>query len=281
VSIADDIANPFGGIWPEPAETQLGKFVASSTRYLRRIQEANFIVARPPLEFNLIRSGSFNAFAATRKEADFIGMNIGVCLILNNLFLRMMAHPGVLPKVGNSSSEMAPAVSNGVPLDVGINKPPFFGVERVVPNDPVRADYALKLAFIARIFIIEHELCHIFNGHVDWLNDRHRSNALGEVGASLIPNLSYLDLQTLEMDADCYGSSHTLLSIFRSDPAKVLSNPFMSTYSAALYAVAFALYSVFRLFHNRPLAPDIELVGGGDHPPAVLRVRPETSGRIT
>jgi hypothetical protein len=271
MSIVEEIARPYGGLWPEPEGTVLGQFVAQTTRYLRRLQEANFAVAREPIEFALIRDGSFNAFATIHKGTDFVGLNLGSFFILNDLFLRIMAHPDVLPKVGKSASEIAPSVSDGVPPSVDFSRAPVFDVQRVIPNDPVRADYAAKLAFIARIYIVEHEFCHIFNGHVDWLINRHKFSAMNEVGASLIPGLSNLDLQTLEMDADCYGASHTLLSIFRSDPAKVLPNPFMDTYSGALFAVQFALYCVFRMFHNRPIDAKADLLAGGDHPPAILR----------
>jgi hypothetical protein len=247
-SIVEEIATSYGGIWPEPENTNLGQFVASTGRHLRKLQSSNFAAVRSPIEFGLIKNGSFNAFATVHKGTDFVGLHLGLVFILNDLFLRIMAHPDVLPSIGKSFLEKAPPISDGVSPQVDLSKARFFDVQRIVPNDPIRADYAAKLAFIARVFIIEHEFCHIFNGHVNWLFDRHKFIAMSEIGASLIPGLSDLDLQTLEMDADCYAATHTLLSIFRSDPAKVLPNPFMNTYSGALFAIQFALYCVFRMF---------------------------------
>jgi hypothetical protein len=102
---------------------------------------------------------------------------------------------------------------------------------RLWPNDPVRGDYASWLAWTARYFIFEHEFCHIFNGHLDWINKTTGFKALGEVGASSIPGLSNLDLQTLEADADCYAATHTALTIFRATPEKVfLGSQHLKTY---------------------------------------------------
>jgi hypothetical protein len=38
-----------------------------------------------------------------------------------------------------------------------------------------------------------------------------------------------------------------------------------------MFAIFFALYCTFRIFHNEALTEDVELLGDGDHPPAVLR----------
>ena len=130
----------------------------------------------------------------------------------------------------------------------------------------------MKLSWIARNFILEHEFCHIFNGHVDWLSSHSNIDAFDEIELPLLPKLSSLNRQTLEMDADCYGASHTVLEIFRNGgPSKTLANPFMNSHVDALYAIHFALYAAFRIFHNKPIDQIDSLLGDKNHPPAVLR----------
>lgn len=180
-----------------------------------------------------------------RVMTDVIAMNLELLLVLNNLFLAIMSHPEVLPKVGDASVEKA-KLYNIEEFNVDIVEAAQLAPS-LYPNDPARKDYALKLSWIARNFSLEHEFCHISNGHVDWLNNKSNVAAFDEIEIASVAGLGSLDRQTLEMDADCYGASHTLLSIFRGDPSKVLANPFMNTIADALYAIHFALYATFRI----------------------------------
>jgi hypothetical protein len=268
-----DLNNVFGkmgGYWKPPDGSGLAEVEQAMTKHLHRIQKGNYRQPEDhPIAFGFVNNGSFNAFATIDGQSDIIGMHLGLLFILNNLFFAMLSHPAILPKVGNASAEQPKA------YDPNLSTVEIVAAAeesaRLRPNDSIRDDYAQKLSWIARTFILEHELCHLFNGHVDWLNKHTKQSLFGEIGASLIPGLSSLNLQTLEMDADCYGASHVTLEIFKNGPSQMLANPHMNSSEEALYAIYFALYSLFRIFHNRPVAEITNLLGNNNHPPAVLR----------
>jgi hypothetical protein len=270
MSIRDDVLARHGGSWIPSKGSELARLVETTTRRIRRIQSANFVKERAPMEFVLVNNGAFNAFAMVDRDTDIIAMNLGLLLTLNNLFLAMMSHPDVLPKVGD------PSLETSLHYDVQKTTVDIYSAsaeaKSLAPKDPDRNDYALKLSWIARNFILEHEMCHIFNGHVDWLNQRKKIGALEETGALPTSTLSLINRQTLEMDADCYGATYAVLEIFRNGgPTHTLGNPFMNSYKDAMYAIHFALYATFRLFHNKPLGEIGDLLGNNIHPPAVLR----------
>jgi hypothetical protein len=268
-----DLNNVFGrmgGYWKPSDGSGLAEVEQAMAKHVYRIQKGSY--RRPedrPIAFGFVNNGSFNAFATIDGQSDIVGMHLGLFFILNNLFFAMLSHPAILPKVGNASAEQPKA------YDPNLSTVEIVAAaeesSRLRPNDTIRDDYAQKLGWIARTFILEHELCHLFNGHVDWLNNHVNQSLFGEIGASLIPGLSSLNLQTFEMDADCYGASHVTLEIFKGGPSRMLANPHMNSSEEALYAIYFALYSLFRIFHNRPISDITNLLGNNDHPPAVLR----------
>lgn len=268
MAIFDDFAQSLGGAWRPAADSKLDGLLDWHRRFVRKLQQNNYLAGRPPIEFGLINSGQFNAVAGMQNGVDVIGLCLGQPLITANLFSSLLSHPEILPNVGNSSAETFRGAFDPTQRSVDV-----FAVAAAItsPKDPVRADYALKLGWIARYFIVEHEFYHLFNGHIDWLNKTTNFNALGEVGASAIPNLSALNLQTLEMDADCNGATHTLLTIFRARPEVCLSNPHMNTYEDATFAIHFALYCIFRIFNTKRIDLTIDMLDYGDHPPAVMR----------
>jgi hypothetical protein len=140
--------------------------------------------------------------------------------------------------------------------------------------------YAYQLSYCAFHFIFLHEFGHLFHGHVDWLFQNLRSRRLGEVGASLIPGLTPIDLQTMEMDADSFGVGDLLTAALgvtydhsdRSKPPSIPVKNSFGTRERAIYIVMFAVYCVFRLFGKENFADDSDILKL-DHPPAIYRQR--------
>jgi hypothetical protein len=271
-----EVAAGYGGEYVT-GRSDLLDLAAWYSRRLHRLQTDNYVRSGAQIRFGLVNSYSFNAFAAVRDDIDIVGINLGLIFALDNLFMLMMSHPTILPEIGVVEATTPPIIQFSDDWATLSS-----GARLKIPNDPIRFDYAQHIAWIARYFIMEHEFCHLFHGHVDWLCENHHLNALGEVGASSIPNLDNLDLQTLEMDADCWAATHTLLTLFRSDPNAVFGgqrpgalsgtvNPFLRSYPQVVFAVQFAIYCLFRLFHNKPVDLSVGLLHRNDHPPAILR----------
>jgi hypothetical protein len=264
-----EIASQYGGIWTLPANTAFPIDAGALQRYLGRLQASNYVVERPPIQFGLIENLGLRAFATAPPEADFIGINAGLISVTQDLFLSIMAHPEMLPHIGKSADETSPNF-HGMSVPDALRANPLYS-QPIRPKDGTRTSYATMLASIARLFLVNHEFCHLFNGHMDWRQKRLGAKSIDDIASVEITNPSDLDMQTLEMDADCYGVTHTLLDFLRSDLSQSLPHPNLQTYPDALFAVHFAVYCMYRLFNDTPMNADTDLLGRGNHPPAILR----------
>jgi hypothetical protein len=274
MSIFDDFAGRDGGTYrPNPAnsqlEAQLAAFIEQQTKFAITNQSRRFQKKRPPIEFGVIANVNFNAVAAIEQGADVIGVYFGAIAVLQVLFQNMLSHPLILKNIGDASSEEYRSRGLDFAKITGDN---FAGRGNLRPNDSVRSHYAGLLAWMAIQFIMEHEFAHVINGHVEWLNATTGLGALRETGASAIPNLSNMDLQTLEFDADCYGAASLTRVTLQAVPKGLWVNTFLQTPAQILFGILFSLYCVFRLFHNSPPQRDDDFLACGDHPPAYLRL---------
>src|SRR5689334_9189143 len=107
MSVLDRALRGSGGRWAPPEGSALANLEQTIVRRIRRIQIANYDNGFLPIEFGFVDDGSFNAFATKYEDTDIIGMNVGLLLILNNLFFAMLSHPEILPAIGQSSAESA------------------------------------------------------------------------------------------------------------------------------------------------------------------------------
>ena len=121
------------------------------------------------------------------------------------------------------------------------------------------------LSLLALGFMFEHELGHIFNGHTVWLNQELGFRILAEVGASNIPGLSGVDLQTLEMDADAFATLDGYNRLGAADDS-------FGSRQASTFALIFAYYCVWRMFSGH-VTNDLDAILAEDHPPAIYRQR--------
>lgn len=77
-------------------------------------------------------------------------------------------------------------------------------------NNPERERHKNDKSWIRGLFhqlILEHELSHIFNGHLDYLSNEFDLGSIEEKSNSKIKKEIRFIKQTLEMDADCCGLS--------------------------------------------------------------------------
>jgi hypothetical protein len=214
------------------------------------------------IEIGFIAAPQLNAWAATWEDTDLIGINVGTYLVLCDLFDRMLGHPNLFPKIGNPRAETLREIAEiKTSIENATKKNPF------APQDAERAKYAGQLMLLAFDFLFQHEFGHIFNGHTDWLNQTLGFCVLAEVGASAIPGLSGLDLQTLEMDADSFA---TLDGFSRLNLASY--NGFFGSANDAAFALLLSHYCVWRLFAEH-VDGDVDAILSEDHPPAVYRQR--------
>jgi hypothetical protein len=212
-----------------------------------------------------------NAVAFKHSGRRFIGLNTGTVAMLRTLFSRMLADPKVLVHVGDPNAEATDLPTVGVGTDAGL-----LGSSEIMgfmPKDSARFGYAAELMDVALTFIICHEIFHIANGHVDYLDAEYGLPVLSELGWMPGTPAGNLDLQTMEMDADGCATGR-MMGQFRRwvDKEGVNTRPqkdFHSFLDQTFHTHEFAISSVFRLFGDSRFT-GVE-PSGGSHPPPRVR----------
>jgi hypothetical protein len=181
----------------------------------------SLIRPRPTIYFDYINNSSLNAIAAkTQSGIYLIGINAGTIFIIHDLFFRMLSNTSILPHIGNASLETKslPSIrnyysdANMLMLFGDVN---YENYQASIPNDNVRKAYATNLVEIAIDFIVAHELTHIADGHLDFINEKFGTLSYEETTALIENEDQFLTMQTLEMDADCLAVSKGLGNMIR------------------------------------------------------------------
>jgi hypothetical protein len=279
-AIFDRFARPYGGAYSPDPKKGPGEIHLATLLRRSRVRSLKYIKAFYPdpanyrLEVGFFFNGKFNARAGMEKDSglDCAAIYLGFPYIIRDLFYGMFGRVEILPQIGNSRIENNRAYN---PQVYEIDLRSFTPLPQ--PNDHTRSNYSNWLFCLAFYFMFQHEFCHIFHGHVDWLKKHSSLRALGEAGLSA-SELENMDIQTLEMDADCFAVIDVLRGILGafSDPSgrnrDVIpkSNPLGSPRDA-IFAVLFAVYSVFRIFGGNDIPDDDKDIFKTRHPPATFR----------
>jgi hypothetical protein len=150
----------------------------------------------------------------------FIAVYAGAVKLIYDVFYRMLAHPHILPNLGDSSAESirqpfcAEGIYNNYQQLLNSRKPHEKRMESVLPIDPRRMAYAERLAQSAVDFFIFHELSHVTYGHCEYLNTQGLS-LLMEIGRGR-KKIDPITSQALEFHADSSAAFETWKHCFES-----------------------------------------------------------------
>ncbi|MGQ0763726.1 MAG: hypothetical protein ACT4OT_17160 [Acidobacteriota bacterium] len=127
------------------------------------------------VHFDFVDNPTLNAVAAQYDNCYLIGCYLGAMKNIQGLFTLMLSSPDVLKRIGNPAKEKRwlrslESCSFVTPLETIISNaeiyelpPPDF------PIDPKRKLYAHRLAILAMDFLFFHEMGHLVNGHLEYL----------------------------------------------------------------------------------------------------------------
>jgi hypothetical protein len=238
-------------------------------------KDDKLIKAFPSIYVDFVDNSTFNAFAFKYYDKYIIGIHEGVVLILNDLFKRMLSHKNILSDVGDSSNELEDKSIEGY-FD-NIDDMVVFGHNGryifLEPKDITRRQFASHLTTIALTFIFEHELSHILFGHVDFLNEKYGLNRLSEIQGDDSPLLRNLDLQTMEMDADCTSIARccNLAINVVNKPSRIHPDyhKFYSNIYSSFSDINFAICNVLLLFGDGNYKDTT--IGKNSHPDPRIR----------
>lgn len=234
--------------------------------YLREVRRY-WSLSRPMPYVDYVNNAQANALACTHESQDLIGIFAGLALVLHDAFTRMLAHPSLFPEVGDPSREVAapPFKPSLSALDVIYDRMPRGEGEQLQPfteaKDETRRLYAYGLCLMALKFVVQHELGHLLNGHVGYLE------ALGTPGLEVAPPsdaMGALERQTLEWDADALATKFTIFTTLEEsdeDPRPLKER---------LLMWAISVYTFFHvLYGTDPGALDFSR----SHPPPSVRLK--------
>jgi hypothetical protein len=231
----------------------------------------------PPREvyFDFIDNSSFNALADVVGDVGLIALFYGAAMLPFDMFLRMLNHPSVLQRIGDSTIERVnPHHLDGLVLDIqdlreqrAINGYP---VNATVARNESRTSFAFFSFIIAFDFLFCHELMHIMRGHLDY-SQRDLGLPFMLEAAQVTSARDPITSQALECDADMGAATsclHNLLS-----PGKFrfpeTFRPILDTPEKSLFVWHFAIASIFYLWGVKI---DPARLGTYSHPPPAMRL---------
>lgn len=203
---------------------------------------------------------------ALEREYDQITVNEGTIIKIYGFFYRLVNRVSPFPPL---SGELKPHVL--IENKVTFDNPQFPQVsisdELVLSDDPRRNNLAEFLSMFAIKWIIAHEIGHVYNGHTKYYLEMKKKIAqLNPAKDDAQIKQCYLDLQTMEMDADTFASNRIMeeaLALYGTDKKLVsLENP-----SDFLKIPIFAIHGVFYLFRDYRTKNSFNI----SHPPAFVR----------
>jgi hypothetical protein len=215
-----------------------------------------------PVHFGYVESFHINAFAFTSQNYGFVAVYSGAITALYRFFTNMLASARFLKRIGNPDLEEEWTGYPHVPLRT--------------PKDPRRAMFSGLLITCAIDFLFWHEIAHIMNGHVDFLNATTGLTTLAELTGTVLSEENNLTRQSLEMDADSFATGQGLYNAFGNlaEPGRVSPDGWREWYSSpelTLFTWVLAIYGFFRIFFGGATRFDALLQT--QHPPDNIRLR--------
>jgi hypothetical protein len=223
----------------------------------------------PPIHFDFIDSDNVNACAFVYKGQRFVGVTTGAAMAIGLLFERMLSDRRILPTVGNPQKGV-----EHPPLAQPLRQSLIQNNRTNGPNlieDEGRHSVWWPLCQLAFTFLVFHEITHIRDGHVDYLDSRRGSPFLAELGWVPGTTDESIEMQAIEADADRQASAiaASLACQWAKNPP--LDNPYLQDIEQHLFVWLFAIFSFFRLFDDEPIATTG--LFNRSHPPLRLRLR--------
>ncbi|TCP94454.1 hypothetical protein C8J42_101920 [Sphingomonas sp. PP-CE-1A-559] len=234
-------------------------------------QEAKAAGRQMVLEVGMLGDFEFNAVAHKIDGVDLIGMNAGVFLRLASIFEALLATRHAFPELGTVESRSSVPWSKEAAI-LGPPGPSGAKLDRESPEN-----YAIQIfVMLGERFIFEHEATHVRHGHVDWAQSRFGAQPFDELRMASVNQLSGLDLQTLEFDADCGGIQGVMEFIY-TIPGKMGKDAppgwaHFGDMRNLIKATSFAIYTCCQIFADATDDDPLDVILTRSHPPATFRM---------
>lgn len=227
---------------------------------------------------DLTISGKMEAFSFLDKNIGFIAVSFDTILIFRVLFLRILSDPESFPGVGNANLE-EPLKS---PYLTGLPKSTKeLNVASRSPKCGMREGFSRILTITSFHFLIAHEIAHLSNGHLAWMNSILQDSFISEVTGNNCSPLSAITQQTLEMDADASAVKQLFTAIYtihmnHAEVTKGMNEESLHVHNAAygkpeniIYLLIYVSTIFFRIFDEAHW--NKHSLSVSSHPPSPFR----------
>lgn len=223
------------------------------------------------LECGYLIDNRIDAKATIFEEKDIIAVYLGLCIFMRNLFYRFaedgiidgILYTGTIPFKSNKNS-----IQHNIDLESELSKPSPACLSR-----PDIRIICRKLLASSIQWILHHELAHLWNGHVDLIQEWKGSAASFDESESA--SSSDMRLIAMELDADSRATHATMMTHCRliggSRNPKIDESFFVKRYwsfDVLLYYIAIqsSILSILAIKTMDPLS-----IFGTTHPAPRLR----------
>lgn len=169
------------------------------------------------LDFYYDEDLSFNACAYSNGKIDYMNMNVGTLIEIFSYMKTAFSNPSCFCFLGDVTKEK------------GKNVRAFFEPHKRqlifsgIPIDDDREHLSTIASLMALRFIYGHELGHLYNGHTEYIRTLYSvpnmqmivKKELAKINAKQAQSYA-LDRRTLEMDADAFAASISMVNIIMS-----------------------------------------------------------------
>jgi hypothetical protein len=226
------------------------------------------------LQVAYVYNTEYNAHVGISGDVDLIAINLGIPITIRKIMIAAVSDPDVYKPtegVAEYPDIVSPYGCDISAMASGLFSPP-------TPSDPAQALLAESLANTAEIFIFEHELAHLRNGHVAWASEHLSLDDFDEIGQTGASKDFYLARQTLEWDADMAALNSLFTTLLHprryARPGRVqgwhLEDVDLTL--RKVFHVALAVYLSCRAFPIRSLGASAADCLISIHPPAAIRM---------
>ncbi|RNA62653.1 hypothetical protein D1631_12255 [Chryseobacterium nematophagum] len=245
------------------------RLITENNNFLRDCKKIISQFTNMDIYIDIIDNPEVNATAAKSKNSNtyFIALNRGTIELFDYYARKFCAHPDILFEFGNSRKE-----NNSIKIYNSIIKNSNHIIEEDPPVKPITEDRQklYKLVFSQLILnILLHELGHIVNGHIDFLQksgiDYMEERQEKTKKLTIIQSL---DSQTLEIDADAFSAIETLRVLMENFNTKDIFKTLLPDYKLVFKLWAFVRQVCWRIMENNYIGKDLLEIS---HPPTGIR----------
>jgi hypothetical protein len=250
---------------------QFHSMLIYADKLINKLKEADDAVELD-IYVDVINDFSLNACAGKKGKRYFIGINIGVLVLLSNILFRMFSSNSVLAEIGDISKEKDTRKIYDAQIR-NIQKLLDDFNEDLTPKDETRL--AAGSFFFKSIleFLMFHEYAHIISGHIDYYSATKGVFKLYEIQSDFHSSCEDpIFQQTIELLADDFAVFGCMRFLHHTQlgemPINPLLKPYFNDWRSTLQFWYLPIYTFFRIFGhlNHP-----HLLKLGHHPMPAIR----------